>query len=223
MSQRFPAAARNSAATFVDLATIVFLLLFTMLSLAMFGNLSAPGGQPRLRIPMPRIFAPASPPPGPSLYDLESAMPEKTLIDRWTPYIREASTKLGMPESWIRAVIRQESGGRTVSEGDVPITSNAGAEGLMQVMPETYEDMRAQYGLGANTYDPHDNVIAGTAYMRWLYKRYGFPRMFAAYNDGPGNFDKAAAGKRGLPAETVAYLASITAELGPKHRHLMRA
>ncbi len=43
--------------------------------------------------------------------------------------------------------------------------------------------------------------------------------MFAAYNDGPGNFDKHTAGKRGLPPETAAYLAAISAEVSPAKPH----
>jgi membrane-bound lytic murein transglycosylase B len=163
-------------------------------------------------------------PAQPSVFETESAMSRRDLLDRWQPDVDEAAQRFNVPASWIRAVIARESGGRTLMGENLPITSDAGAAGLMQVMPETFDEMRTQYGLGQDVYDPHDNIIAGTAYLRWLYQRYGFPKMFAAYNDGPGNFDKHLAGKRGLPQETVAYLATLTSELGPlprKHR-LMR-
>ena len=104
-----------------------------------------------------------------------------------------------------------------------PITSRVGALGIMQVMPQTYDEIRAQYDLGTDPNNPHDNVIAGTAYLQWLYKRYGFPQMFAAYNDGPGNFDRHLSGARELPPETVAYLAQMADSLSaPRSRSRKR-
>jgi Transglycosylase SLT domain len=135
-------------------------------------------------------------------------------IERWTPYIKEASRRFGVAEDWIRAVMRMESGGRTLSEDKSPITSRAGAMGLMQVMPATYRDMRQQHGLGANPHDPRDNVLAGAAYLRWLYERYGYPKMFAAYNAGPGTLEAQLAGTRKLPGETRDYVRGIAAILG---------
>jgi D-alanyl-D-alanine carboxypeptidase len=199
--------------------TVLTMIAFAILKLGNFPGTSAP-----IRVPaqLTRLLTKtkSDEPPPPSVYDTESAMSAKDLIERWAPFITEASLRFGVPESWIRAVIRQESGGHTVSQGDAPITSDAGAEGLMQVMPDTYDEMKAQYALGDNAYDPHDNIIAGTAYLSWLRKRYGFPKMFAAYNDGPGNFDRYITGKRDLPAETVAYLADVSAALGVKRRHV---
>jgi hypothetical protein len=86
--------------------------------------------------------------------------------------------------------------------------------GIMQVEPGTYEEMRAQYGLGADPYDPHDNVMAGAAYLRWLHGKYGYPAMFAAYNDGPGNLDDHLSRGRKFPAETKRYIAGISKLLG---------
>jgi hypothetical protein len=136
-------------------------------------------------------------------------------MDRWTPYVKEAAQRFNIAEDWIMAVMRMESGGRTEIAGK-PITSQAGAVGIMQVMPATYEDMRAQYGLGKNPYDPHDNVLAGAAYLSWLRDRYGYPKMFAAYNAGPGTLDAQMAGRAKLPAETVAYVKGITRILADK-------
>ena len=137
------------------------------------------------------------------------------LIDRWTPFVKEAARKFNIAEDWIKAVIRMESGGQT-HLGGKPITSKVGAMGLMQVMPATYKDMRAQYGLGADPYDPHDNVLAGAAYLKWLQSKYGYPKMFAAYNAGPGTLEAQIAGKRKLPAETQAYVRGIASILGDK-------
>jgi hypothetical protein len=136
-------------------------------------------------------------------------------VDRWMPYIQEAARRFDIAEDWIKAVITMESGGRTDIAGR-PITSKAGAMGLMQMMPDTYNEMRAQYGLGADPYDPHDNVLAGAAYLKWLQDKFGYPKMFAAYNAGPGTLEAQMAGKTRLPAETVAYVKGITRILGDK-------
>jgi len=138
------------------------------------------------------------------------------LIAPWTPFIKEASKRFGIAEDWIKAVIRMESGGHTKSADGTPITSKAGAMGLMQLMPETWRDMRTQYGLGQNPYDPHDNVIAGAAYLRWLYEKFGFPKMFAAYNAGPATEAEHSAGLRELPGETRNYVRGIAHILGSK-------
>jgi len=129
-------------------------------------------------------------------------------LDRWQSFIAEASHRFGIPPAWIRAVMRAESGGRTTLDGR-PITSPAGAIGLMQIMPGTWAELHARYGLGADPYDPHDNILAGTAYLRELYQRYGYPDLFAAYNAGPGRFDAHLFHGQPLPDETRAYLAAL--------------
>jgi soluble lytic murein transglycosylase-like protein len=86
--------------------------------------------------------------------------------------------------------------------------------GLMQLMHGTYNEMRAQYGLGRDPFNPRDNVFAAAGYLRWLYKRYGFPNMFAAYNGGPGKLEDHLANGAPLPDETVNYIASVTQILG---------
>ncbi len=134
-------------------------------------------------------------------------------IDRWRDSIAEASRRFGVPEAWIRAVMQAESGGRTTLDGR-PITSRAGAMGLMQMMPGTYEDMRRAHGLGSDPNDPRDNILAGTAYLRAMYDRYGYPGLFAAYNAGPDRYDEHLHDSRPLPAETRAYLAAI-AQIDP--------
>jgi hypothetical protein len=157
-------------------------------------------------------------PAAPSVFERELAMRPSALINRWQPYIAEASERFHISASWIRAVMREESGGRTVLAGDQPITSRAGAVGIMQLMPDTYAEMRQQYALGADPFDPHDNVIAATAYLRWLERKYGFPNMFAAYNDGPGKLDDHLNNGAPLPDETKNYLASIARVLGHEQR-----
>ena len=129
-------------------------------------------------------------------------------VDRWQPFITEASQRFGIPEAWIRSVMQAESAGLTFLGGR-PITSRAGAMGPMQVMPETYAEMRRRHRLGADPYDPHDNILAGTAFLREMYDRYGYPGLFAAYNVGPQRYEDHLRRGTPLPAETLAYLAAI--------------
>jgi hypothetical protein len=122
--------------------------------------------------------------------------------DLYAEHIAEASRRFGVPVAWIRAVIRAESA------GEPRAVCSAGAMGLMQIMHATWADLRARYGLGRDPYDPHDNILAGTAYLRELHNRYGSPGFLAAYNAGPGRYEESLAG-RPLPAETRAYIALL--------------
>jgi cell division septation protein DedD len=128
--------------------------------------------------------------------------------DPWGPYVSEAAGRFDVPERWIREVMRVESGGEMYQNGQL-ITSRVGAMGLMQVMPETYDELRGRYGLDADAYDPHNNVLAGAAYLREMYDIYGSPGFLAAYNAGPKRLDDYLANLRPLPDETRHYVASI--------------
>ncbi|PTW63149.1 transglycosylase-like protein with SLT domain [Breoghania corrubedonensis] len=116
-------------------------------------------------------------------------------------HIAEAARRFGIPERWIVAVMRAESAGNTRA------ISHAGAQGLMQVMPATWDDLRVRHRLGSDPFDPRDNILAGAAYLREMYDRYGtIPPMLAAYNAGPDRYDEYLATGRPLPAETRAYV-----------------
>lgn len=129
--------------------------------------------------------------------------------DPYADFIAKASQRFGIPENWIRAVLRAESA------GDVRAISSAGAMGLMQVMPDTWADVRARYGLGRDPYDPRDNIMAGAAYLREMFDRYGnVAAMLAAYNAGPTRYDEHRSRGRPLPAETRAYVAALAPILG---------
>ncbi|WOF45557.1 lytic transglycosylase domain-containing protein [Sphingopyxis indica] len=134
-------------------------------------------------------------------------------------HVAEAARRFGIPERWIRAVMRVESA------GDVTAISHAGAMGLMQIMPGTWAELRTRYRLGRDPYEPRDNIIAGTAYLRELYDRYGnSTAMLAAYNAGPGRYDEHLATGRALPRETRAYLAMLAPMVGgPPARALASA
>jgi hypothetical protein len=117
--------------------------------------------------------------------------------------VTDASQRFGIPTSWISAVIQAESG------GDARAVSPRGAMGLMQIMPETWATLRLRYGLGADPFDAHDNIIAGAAYLRELHDRYGSPGFLAAYNAGPARYEDHLATGHSLPAETRAYVALL--------------
>jgi hypothetical protein len=134
--------------------------------------------------------------------------------DPWAPYIQRAAARYAVPERWIREVMRQESGGRQQAANGTLTISSAGAMGLMQVMPSTYDILRQRYGLGDDPYEPQDNILAGTAYIREMYDRYGSPGFLAAYNAGPLRLDAYLAGTSELPDETVHYVANVAPRLG---------
>jgi soluble lytic murein transglycosylase-like protein len=110
---------------------------------------------------------------------LSGSQPAGQPAGRWGADVAEASARFGIPAEWIRRVIQAESSGRTSWLGR-PVVSPAGAMGLMQLMPATWRDMRDTLGLGPDPHDPRDNIIAGTAYLRAMYDRFGYPGLFAA-------------------------------------------
>jgi hypothetical protein len=123
--------------------------------------------------------------------------------------IAEAAHRFGIPAGWIAAVLGAES------DGDPLAVSSAGAMGLMQLMPATWEEQRALYQLGSDPFQPRDNILAGTAYLRAMWDRYGnVGGMLAAYNFGPGRYDEYLAGERELPQETRDYVAALAPVLG---------
>jgi len=129
--------------------------------------------------------------------------------DPWGPYIVEASQRFDVPQRWIREVMHVESGGHEYAANGQLITSPVGAMGLMQVMPETYDELQARYDLGGDAYDPHNNILAGAAYLREMYDIYGSPGFLAAYNAGPKRLDDYLSNNRPLPDETRRYVAMI--------------
>ncbi|WP_354130595.1 MULTISPECIES: lytic transglycosylase domain-containing protein [unclassified Bradyrhizobium] len=121
-------------------------------------------------------------------------------------FVDEASKRFVVPVNWIGSVINIESA------GDVHARSPRGAMGLMQIMPATWAELHRRYGLGNDPFDPRDNILAGTAYLRELLDRYGSPGVFAAYNAGPSRYEEHLAGGP-LPDETRAYVAKLASLL----------
>lgn len=124
--------------------------------------------------------------------------------DPWATHIAEAARRFDVPERWIRAVMAVES------VNDPAALSSKGAIGLMQVMPATWDELRARHGLGDDPWRPRDNILAGAAYLREMHDRYGTIKgMLAAYNAGPARYDEHLSRGRRLPAETIDYIAKI--------------
>ena len=128
--------------------------------------------------------------------------------DPFTAFIDEASRRFNVPTLWLRSVIQVES----VSNAQA--VSPKGAIGLMQIMPETYAQLRQEYGLGADPFDPHDNIMAGAAYLGEMYDLYGAPGFLAAYNAGPERYNDHLVTGQPLPAETQLYLSRLEPLIG---------
>ncbi|MFG1352639.1 lytic transglycosylase domain-containing protein [Xanthobacter autotrophicus] len=121
--------------------------------------------------------------------------------------IAEAAQRFGIPAAWIRAVMRAESA------VDATAVSPRGTMGLMQIRPDTWADLRLRHRLGEDPFDTRDNILAGAAYLRELFDRYGVPGLLAAYHAGPARYEAYLAG-RPLPAETRSYVARLAPVFG---------
>lgn len=111
--------------------------------------------------------------------------------------IAKASNRYGVDGGLIRAVIKAESGFNPNA------VSHAGAQGLMQLMPGTARSLGV-----SDSFDPEQNVMAGTRFLSDLLKRYNgnLDSALAAYNWGPGNVDRK---PEQLPRETRDYLMRV--------------
>lgn len=113
------------------------------------------------------------------------------------PVIEKAAQKYRIDPDLIRSVIKTES------NFDSQATSPKGAMGLMQLMPQTARDLGIK-----NAYDPEENVMGGTKYLKTLLDRYdgNVDLALAAYNWGMGNLEK---NPHRLPRETSNYIARV--------------
>jgi soluble lytic murein transglycosylase-like protein len=102
------------------------------------------------------------------------------------PLIKSASQQHNLPESLIKAVIRVES------NFNPSATSPKGAQGLMQLLPRTADQLQV-----VNPYDIQENIWGGTRYLRWLLEKFNhnLPLALAAYNAGPQRVEQ----HRGIP------------------------
>jgi len=119
-------------------------------------------------------------------------------ISSYEHIIEEASEKFRLPKELIKAVITVESAGKFEAK------SKAGAKGLMQLMDETAKELGV-----TNSFEPRQNIIGGSMYLRKMLDKYNgnLQLALAAYNAGPGNVDK----YKGIPPfrETENYVVKV--------------
>lgn len=117
------------------------------------------------------------------------------------PHIERAAQEHGLPPALIKAIIRVESGYNPAA------TSPKGAQGLMQLMPETASEVAV-----ADPYDVEQNIWGGTRYLARLLARFNYrlPLALAAYNAGPGRVER----RQDIPniPETQHYVRQVCAE-----------
>jgi soluble lytic murein transglycosylase-like protein len=109
------------------------------------------------------------------LYISETKLDYRAYFDRYDRIITRAARKHGVDDTLIKAVIRAES------DFDKYAISNKGAQGLMQLMPETAKDLAVK-----DSFDPHENINAGVRYLRRQLNNFqnNVPLALAAYNAG---------------------------------------
>lgn len=130
------------------------------------------------RVSLGPASAPASSPPGPGGAAAAplSATPASGGTSAYAADIQAAAQRHGVDPALVRAVVAAESGGNPRA------TSQAGAMGLMQLMPGTARSLGV-----ADAYDPKQNLEGGTRYLADLTEKFGLEQGLAAYNAGPGN------------------------------------
>jgi Rod binding domain-containing protein len=122
----------------------------------------------------------------------------KERLENYNDIISSASENYGVPKDLIKAVITAESAGKSNAK------SGAGAKGLMQLMDGTAQSLGVN-----NSYDPAENIMGGTKYLKMMLDKFGnsVPLALAAYNAGPGNVEK----HGGVPpfTETQSYIRRV--------------
>lgn len=117
---------------------------------------------------------------------------------RYQEEIKEIAGRYGMSPSLVESVIRVESA------FNASAVSRKGAQGLMQLMPQTASSLGVR-----NAFDPRQNIEGGVRHLRYLIDRYpgNLPLALAAYNAGAGAVDT----YRGIPPypETQDYVRRI--------------
>ncbi len=162
-----------------------------------------------------QMGASAPPPPADSFFTVPWSLPATVLPataqcnpvppEQIGPLVAEISGREGLTPDLLRAVIEKESRYLPCA------VSRKGAQGLMQLMPET----AAVLGVD-DVFDPRENVQAGAKFLKQLLTRYegSVPLALAAYNAGPARVD-AAGGVPFIP-ETLDYVSAILGRMRPR-------
>ena len=122
------------------------------------------------------------------LLDLVLRGVETALIypQKYSETVSRYSAQYSVPEELIYATIKTESNFKSDA------VSSAGAIGLMQLLPETYEWLASRLGEESDPallYDPDTNIRFGAYYLQYLYSKFGsWEKAIIAYNWGEGNF-----------------------------------
>jgi hypothetical protein len=139
----------------------------------------------------------------------EAQIPARPLsINPFANFIAEASTGFTVPARWISAIMQIESA------GDEHAISSRGAMGLMQLMPATWVELSVRYELGLDPFDPRDNIMAGTAYVRELRDHFGSTGFVAAYHAGRTRYEQHLTTDQPRPPETITYIAAVMPLIG---------
>jgi soluble lytic murein transglycosylase-like protein len=121
--------------------------------------------------------------------------------------LRSEARTQGVPEDVVLAVAKIESNFRQYRDDGRVLTSSAGAQGVMQLMPDTAK------WLGVDATDTRENVRGGVKYLAMLGRQFGgdWNAVAGAYNAGPGRMTDFQRDGRALPSETVAYMRNFGA------------
>ena len=116
--------------------------------------------------------------------------------------IDRVAEQVSLAPELIRSVVAAESNFQPDA------VSTAGAQGLMQLMPATAQELGVE-----DSFDPQQNLLGGSRYLKQLLDKYAgdLDRALAAYNWGQGNVDRK--GLQQMPPETREYLARVKARL----------
>jgi Transglycosylase SLT domain len=85
-------------------------------------------------------------------------------------------------------------------------------------MPGTWVELSARHRFGLDPFDPHDNILAGAAYLKEMYDRFGSEGFLAAYHAGPLRYQQHLTTRRPLPPDTLAYITVLTPMLTSEQR-----
>lgn len=132
----------------------------------------------------------------------EESVPSRSEIEQMIDKVAE---QVSLAPELIRSVVTAESDFQSQA------VSHAGAQGLMQLMPETAKELGVD-----NSFDPHQNLLGGSRYLKQLFEKYDgdLDKTLAAYNWGQGNVDRK--GLAEMPEETRNYLAKVKGMLSGK-------